>query len=216
MDSFGGRALAAVLFDLDGTLVDSTAAVVRSWARWAQEEGVDPRALNGSHGRPAAEIAASVLPAGRVTAAVARIEAIELADTGGVAPLPGAVAALVALPDGRAAVATSCTRPLAAARIGAAGLAAPRVVVTVDDVTRGKPAPDPFLLAAERLGVDPTRCLVVEDAPAGLAGARAAGCATLAVTTTHGPDELEADVVVATLADVVLAATGAGVEVRLA
>ena len=210
-----GRDFAAVLFDMDGTLIDSIPVVVRSWLRWAEEEGVDPRRLVGFHGVPARGIAEQLLPAERVDAAVARIEAIETADTDGITILPGAVEALAALsgdPD-LCAIATSCTRVLADARIAATALPVPRVVVTASDVHRGKPHPEPFLLAAERLGVDPAHCLVVEDAPGGLEAARAAGCATLAVTTTTAPADLIADAVVATLADVRFAPAGGRVRV---
>ena len=198
-----GRDFAAVLFDMDGTLIDSIPVVVRSWLRWAEEEGVDPRRLVGFHGVPARGIAEKLLPPERVDAAVERIEAIETADTDGITILPGALAALAALSgDDLCAIATSCTRVLADARIAATALPVPRVVVTASDVDRGKPHPGPFLLAAQRLGVDPAHCLVVEDAPGGLEAARAAGCATLAVTTTTEPADLVADAVVATLADV--------------
>jgi len=199
-----GRDFAAVLFDMDGTLIDSIPVVVRSWLRWAEEEGVDPRRLVGFHGVPARGVAEKLLPPERVDAAVERIEAIETADTDGITILPGALEALAALTGDRdlCAIATSCTRLLADARIAATDLPVPRVVVTASDVQRGKPHPDPFLLAAQRLGVDPARCLVVEDAPGGLEAARAAGCATLAVTTTTEPADLVADAVVATLADV--------------
>ena len=204
-----GRDFAAVLFDMDGTLIDSIPVVVRSWLRWAEEEGVDPRRLVGFHGVPARGIAEKLLPAERVDSAVERIEAIETADTDGITILPGALAALAALAgDDLCAIATSCTRVLADARIAATGLPVPRVVVTASDVDRGKPHPDPFLLAAQRLGVDPAHCLVVEDAPGGLEAARAAGCATLAVTTTTEPADLVADAVVATLADVRFAPAG--------
>ncbi len=205
----------AVLFDLDGTLVDSTAVVVRSWLRWAEEEQVDPQLLAGFHGVPSAGIVAALVPEDRRRGALSRIDALELADTDGVVALPGAARALAALPAGRAAIATSCTRGLAAARIAAAGLDAPGVVVTVDDVAAGKPAPDPYLLAARRLGVDPARCLVVEDAPSGLRSARAAGCATLAVTTTTPAHNLDADLVVATLDAVHLVASARGVVLEL-
>jgi sugar-phosphatase len=205
-----GRDFAAVLFDMDGTLIDSIPVVVRSWLRWATEEGVDPRRLVGFHGVPARGIAEQLLPPERVDAAVARIEAIETADTDGITILPGALDALAALTGDLdlCAIATSCTRVLADARIAATGLPVPRVVVTASDVDRGKPHPDPFLLAAQRLGVDPAHCLVVEDAPGGLEAARAAGCATLAVTTTTEPADLVADAVVATLAEVRFAPAG--------
>lgn len=197
LSALTGRTFDAVLFDMDGTLVDSTPAVTRSWLRWAQEEGVDPALLVGRHGVTAAGIIAAVLPgcdeAARA-ASLQRIEAIEVGDTDGVVVMPGAVDALAALAGGtsRSAIVTSSTRPLALVRIAAAGLPAPDVVVTASDVTRGKPDPQPFLLAAQHLGVDPARCLVVEDAPAGLEAGRAAGCATLALATTHTRAELAA------------------------
>jgi len=209
----GRSPFAAVLFDMDGTLVDSTPSVERCWARWAEEMDIDLRRLLGWHGVPAAAIARALLPPERVEAGVARITELELEDTDGIRPLPGAAEALAVLPVGRAAIATSCTRPLARARLAAAGLDAPEVVVTADDVSRGKPDPEPFLLAAQRLGVDASRCLVVEDAPAGLAAARAAGCATLGVTTTTPAGELSADVVVRDLAQVRVVVDEDGVHV---
>jgi sugar-phosphatase len=199
-----GRTFAAVLFDMDGTLIDSIPVVIRSWVRWAREEGVDPRRLTGFHGVPAKGIIATLLPPERLDSAFDRIEAIEIADTDGITVLPGTLDALAALTGDAqlCAIATSCTRPLADARLAATGLPAPAVVVTASDVARGKPHPDPFLLAATLLGVDPADCLVVEDAPGGLEAARAAACATLAVTTTTAVTDLVADAVVETLADV--------------
>ncbi|MFC7658386.1 HAD-IA family hydrolase [Pseudonocardia benzenivorans] len=126
-------------------------------------------------------------------------------------PLPGAVEALRAC--SRAAIVTSCTRALARARIAAAGLPAPAVVVTADDVTAGKPDPEPFLLAAEHLQVAAARCLVVEDAPAGLAAARAAGMATLAVAGTHALADLDADAGVPDLSHVRFASGPTGIRV---
>lgn len=203
----------AVIFDMDGTLIDSTPAVVRSWTRWASERGITAEELAGFHGVPAASIVAALVPEADREEASRRIDELELADVEDVVPLPGSVDALSDPPAERVAIATSCTRPLALARLAASGVPVPAVVVTVDDVERGKPAPDPFLLAAERLGVDPARCLVVEDAPAGLEAARAAGCATLAVTTTTPAADLDADAVVGTLADVRLVGADGGVRV---
>jgi mannitol-1-/sugar-/sorbitol-6-phosphatase len=217
VEELQGRRFAAVLFDMDGTLIDSTPVVTRSWHRWAAEEDVDPARLSGMHGVPAAGIIARLLPPERWPEATARINALELADTDGIRVLGGAAEALAALPAGRAAIATSCTRPLASARIAATHLAAPSVVVTADDTERGKPAPDPYLLAARRVGADPAECLVVEDAPSGITAARAAGCATLAVATTHVVEELLAagpDAVVVDLAGVELSASADGVRLR--
>lgn len=139
-----------------------------------------------------------------------------MADTDGVVALPGAVeavAALVGADPQRCAIATSATRELADVRIAAAGIPVPDVVVSVDDVPRGKPHPDPFVLAAERLGVDPADCLVCEDAPNGIAAARAAGADVLAVTTTSDPADLDADVVLDSLAQVRFAVAGGRVRV---
>lgn len=200
--SFSDRTFAAVIFDNDGTLVDSTGSVVRSWVRWAEEHDVDPERLTGFHGVPAAAIIDEVAPHVDPAAAFARIEEIETGDVEGVVALPGVLAAVADLAGAPIAVATSATRGLAAVRLEAAGIEIDEVV-TIDDVTRGKPAPDPFLEAARRLGVDPADCLVCEDAPSGVTAAKAAGCAVLAVTTTAPASELTgADLVVESLADV--------------
>ena len=203
--TLAGRTFAAVIFDNDGTLVDSAGAVVRSWVRWAEEHDVDPQRLTGYHGVPAATIIEEVAPHVDPVAAFTRIEELETDDVEGVVALPGVLAAVADLAGSRIAVATSATRGLAAVRLEAAGIGIDEVV-TVDDVERGKPAPDPFVEAARRLEVDPTDCLVCEDAPSGVAAARAAGCAVLAVTTTSLAGELAgADLVVETLADVAFA-----------
>ncbi len=204
--AIGGRTFDAVLFDMDGTLVDSTPAVERSWATWGTEYGLTRSALEAGHGQPASQLVTSLLPPADVAQGLARIAELELADVHDITILPGAVALLNALPQDRVAIVTSATRALAAARIAAAGLSAPAAVVTFDDVTKGKPDPEPFLLGAARLGIDPSRCLVVEDAPAGIAAGRAAGCATLAVTTTSSRDQLHADLVVDSLAEVSIVA----------
>jgi sugar-phosphatase len=158
--------------------------------------------LEGYHGVPSESVVRAVLPPERQESALDRINELELTDTAGIVPLPGAAQALEQLPTDRVAIATSCTAPLAAARLTASGLTPPAVLVTVDDVEHGKPAPDPYLAAAERLGIDPANALVVEDAPKGLQSARAAGAATLAVITTSARDELDADLVVQNLAHV--------------
>ncbi len=193
---------AAVIFDMDGTLIDSTPAVLRAWAQWAVEHELPAERLEGFHGVPSAGVVRAVLPPERTAAAIERINELELTDVHDIVVLPGAAEALSGLPAAQIAIATSCTTPLAAARIAACGLQAPAVLVTASDVKHGKPAPDPFLLAAERLGVDPGECLVVEDAPKGLQAAKAAGCATLAVVTTTPRAELDADLVVPDLSAV--------------
>lgn len=179
-----------VLADLDGTLVDSTPAVTRSWRAWGARHGLDGDAIvAASHGCPAAETVARVLPDADVEAEAAALEELEVRDTDGVVALPGATEVL-GLPHDRVAIVTSCTERLARARLAAAGLPVPRVLVCSDMVARGKPAPDPYLLGARRLGADPADCLVLEDAPAGVAAGRAAGMTVLAVTTSHAAAEL--------------------------
>lgn len=196
---FAERTFAAVIFDNDGTLVDSTGSVMRSWLRWAEEHDVDPQRLQGFHGVPAATIIEAVAPHVEPGAAFARIEALEIADVDDVVALPGVLAAVADLAGAPIAVATSATRDLAAARLETAGVEIDEVV-TIEDVRQGKPAPDPFVEAARRLGFDPEECLVCEDAPSGVAAAKAAGCAVLAVTTTTPASELTgADLVVEAL-----------------
>lgn len=200
--AIGGRTFDAVLFDMDGTLVDSTGAVERSWAIWGAEYGLTRSVLEAGHGQPASQLVRAVLGADRAAEGLRRIADLELHDVEDITVLPGAAELLAALPADRAAIVTSATRELALARIAAAGLAAPAALVTFDDVTHGKPDPEPFLTGAARLGVDPHRCLVVEDAPAGIKAAQAAGCATLAVTTTSLRADLDADLVVDSLTQV--------------
>ena len=180
----------AVLFDLDGTLIDSTAAVRRAWRRWAEEEGVDPARLEGTEGKPAKDIVALLLPPDRHAEGLAHYSHIATHDLEGVVVLPGALDATSAA-GAKKAIVTSCTRDVTAARTSAAGLPVTDVIVTADDVDHGKPAPTPYLSAAEQLGADPRRCLAVEDTASGLESGRAAGCTTLGVGTG-----LDADVVV--------------------
>jgi mannitol-1-/sugar-/sorbitol-6-phosphatase len=181
---------AAVISDFDGVLADSTAAISRAWARWGDRLGIDGAAIQAAnHGRPGHAVVAEHVPPERVGAEAAWLLDAEIADTGGVVAYPGA-GELLALPT--VAIATSCAMPLARARLAAAGLVAPPVLVTSDQVAHGKPAPDPYLLAAARLGLDPADCLVVEDAPAGIAAGRAAGMTVWAVATTHAVPELAA------------------------
>jgi sugar-phosphatase len=191
-------AVDALLFDMDGTLVDSTPSVLRSWRTVVAEFAVPPAlfAAVPTHGRPSVEILADLMDDPELIArAAARLDELELADTADIRVLPGAAELTAAVPAGRWAVVTSAGRPLAEVRLAAAGIAPPQLV-TIDDVARGKPDPEPFLLAAKLLGVDPERCLVLEDAPAGIASGRAAGARTVAVVTTHTADELDADLVV--------------------
>ncbi len=211
------RTFAAVIFDMDGTLIDSTPAVMRSWRTWAVEHGITPEDLLFHHGVPAAGVVAAVLPDHQYDSALARINELELADLEEIALMPGAREALDAVVAAPHAIATSCTRPLAAARLRLSGIVAPDVLVTADDVERGKPSPDPFLAAARGLGIDPADCLVIEDAPAGVQAARSAGCAALAVATTVDADDLAAaDLVISDLSAVRLVPTDGRIRIESA
>jgi mannitol-1-/sugar-/sorbitol-6-phosphatase len=180
---------AAVLSDLDGVLVDSGDAIERIWREWAEGRGVDPELVERtSHGVPAREVIAAVAPHLEAADEALRVDRLHAA-TGGTA-LPGAHELLGGALAGRLAVVTSCGDMLAAARLEAAGLPAPEVLITADAVRRGKPAPDAYLAAARALGAEPAGCLVIEDAPAGVQAGRAAGMTVWAVTTTHTADEL--------------------------
>ncbi|MCM3502784.1 HAD-IA family hydrolase [Microbacterium sp. P26] len=204
------REFDAVLFDLDGTLVDSTASVVRSWRRLAEYFDVSMEALHANHGQPARTLVGVLLPADRHAEALAHVTDLEVTDAVGLQPIRGADVFFDSVPADRRAIVTSGSVPIATARLAAAGYAKPAVFVTVDDVVNGKPDPEPFLLAAERLGFSPDRCLVVEDAPAGIAAARAAGCAVVALTGTTAEEELTADLVVDGLDAVRLEVTASG------
>ena len=181
------KSYAAFLFDVDGTLITSIAAAERVWGNWARKHGVDPAVLMPIiHGVRAIDtIRALNRPDIDAAAEAEAIEAAEIADVGDVAEIRGAAAFLATLPPGRWAIVTSATLPLARARLGAAGIALPPVAITAEDVTRGKPDPQGYKLAPQRLGFDPADCLVFEDAPAGMAAGEAAGAEVMMVTATH-------------------------------
>lgn len=198
----------AWLFDLDGTLVDSTTSVLRTWMAWADEFGVDPRLLADSHGVPSQQTVAAVVEPSLAERALRRIEELELADAAVVRAMPGAVDLLAGLPPDRWAVVTSCSRPLARARLEAAGLPVSIPMITADDVGRGKPDPEPYLRGAALVGREPDACVVAEDAPSGIASARGAGMAVIGIVSTHDGDRLAADLVVTDLRDLVVTGEG--------
>jgi len=181
------RSFAAFLFDMDGTILSSIAAAERVWARWAARHGLDVAAfLPTIHGMRSVETVRRLgLPGVDPEAEAAAITAEEMLDVQGIEPIAGIAGFLAALPAGRWAVVTSAPRELARRRIAAAGLPAPALMIAAEDVTRGKPAPDCFELAAARLGVSARDCLVFEDAPAGIAAAESAGAGVVVITATH-------------------------------
>jgi mannitol-1-/sugar-/sorbitol-6-phosphatase len=183
----------AVLFDLDGVLVDSTPAVARVWTRWALERGLNPaEVVKRAHGRPSLSTIREYLPEADLELENSEVERRELADLEGVVVLPGARELLSSLPPAGWTIVTSCTRPLAEARIRAAALPSPEHLVSADDITRGKPDPEPYLKAAKLLGFLAQDCVVVEDVPAGILAGRAAGTQVIAVRTTAADQELAA------------------------
>jgi sugar-phosphatase len=208
-----------LLFDLDGVLVDSTPAVARVWAGWAREHGFEPdEVVKKAHGRPSITTIRELLPGADHAAEDREVERREIADIEGVIPLPGAMELLQALPVGRWAIVTSCTRALAHVRISAAGLPKPKHVVTATDVKHGKPDPEPYLKGALILGVPATECIVIEDAPAGIRSGKAAGARVLALRTTASDTELQqagANWIVDDCAELFLDSSAAGEEFLL-
>ena len=195
------RTVAAVLFDLDGVLVESRESTERVWLDWARRNRIEEGALRSAmHGVRSADVIRALRPDLDAVPESEEVERRQAEDVEGLAAIPGAAAALRALKVDRVAVVTSGTRPLALARLGAVGIEPPAVMVFADDVTRGKPDPEGYLTAARRLGTSPAEALVVEDAPPGIEAARAAGAATVGVTSTHTREELErADIVLDSL-----------------
>jgi len=181
-----------LLFDLDGVLVDSTPAVARVWTKWALSHGFDPEeTVRLAHGRPSLATIRDLLPNANFVAENEVVLRGEIEDTAGVVPLPGARELLSSLPADRWAIVTSCARPLAEVRLKAAGLPIPRRLLTSDDVTNGKPDPEPYRKGAALLGVPSPKCLVFEDAPAGILAGKAAGALVVAFRTTATDPELE-------------------------
>lgn len=185
----------AILFDMDGTLVDSDAAVERSWEAWSAEYGASlAEVLAVAHGAPSDVTIRGLFPGweeAAVAEAATRQLALQYEDLSDVVPTPGA-RELVAELDRTGfpwAVVTSADVRLAKARLGAAGIEPP-LLVTVEDISRGKPDPEGYLLASDELGVAPARCLVVEDAQPGIAAGRAAGCPVAALKGLHADLDL--------------------------
>ena len=183
----------ALLFDMDGVLINSIPAVERVWSRWAAERGLNVHeVLRHAHGRPSIATLRDLLPDADHEAENRIIEQAEIDDVDGIVPLPGVKELLAALPHDRWAIVTSCTRPLAEVRIRAAGLPAPELIITANDITNGKPDGEPYQKGAAGLGFLPEQCIVVEDALAGIASGKNAGARVIAFTTTASIDDLVA------------------------
>ena len=173
-----------VIFDMDGTLVDSHAVVERVWRQWALKHGLQiDRMLATSHGRRTRETLQLFAPEGTDIDRQAReLEAQEITDVEDIRAVPGAAELLRWIPNLDWAVVTSATRELACNRLSAAGLPLPDVLICAEDVSIGKPHPQGYLLAADRLGAPAGDCLVFEDAHAGIQAAKSAGCDVVAIT----------------------------------
>jgi sugar-phosphatase len=183
----------AILFDMDGTLVDSRIACDNLLRGWAVRHGLNAEMISAAaQGRTNRDIAREFTPHLIAEDEGARLDQEELLYRDGNMAVRGAVELVSALPVGSWALVTSASRRVAEMRLECAGLPVPAVLVSSDDVQRGKPEPEGYLTAAKRLGVEPVHCLVIEDTPAGLEAARRAGMQVLAITTTFPATELSA------------------------
>jgi sugar-phosphatase len=211
---------AALLFDLDGVLINSTPAVARVWRQWAIEHGFKPEeVIARAHGRPSLTTVREYLPNADHEAENREVERREIEDLEGVIPLPGALDLLASLPADRWTIVTSCTRPLAEVRIRAAGLPLPKKMITSNDITHGKPHPEPYLKGAAILGFPPTECVVLEDVPAGVRAGKAAGAKVIAFQTTVSESalrEADADWILKNCAEIRLRERGGDLKLALA
>jgi sugar-phosphatase len=205
----------AILFDLDGVLVNSAERVEKTWRDWATRHRLDPEhVIAMAHGRRTIETMRLVAPELSTDAEIAALESSEATNPEGVYEIAGARELLRLLPVSRWAVVTSGIRAVAEFRLRHTGLPLPTVMICADEITRGKPDPEGYLTAAARLGYSAADCIVIEDAPAGIESAQAAGMRSIAIATTYPPDGLKAaDAVVARLAD--LSVKFAGDEIQI-
>ncbi|MBL0520426.1 HAD-IA family hydrolase [Aeromonas enteropelogenes] len=173
---------AALLLDMDGTLVHSTGEVETVWRLWCRRHRLAPEpVLAICHGVRSREVIRTLVPQLDLAQEVALLDELEIHHTGQAEALSGARTLLASLPTERWALVTSASQRVARHRLLSAGLALPTLLVGADDVVNGKPDPEPYLLAAERLGVAAADCLVFEDAPAGITSALRAGCTVVQV-----------------------------------
>jgi sugar-phosphatase len=180
-----------MLFDLDGVLIDSTNCVERHWREWAEKNGLDTKKiLEISHGLRNIDTMRLIAPQLDVETEAKQFAANEAVDTTGVVAVSGALNIIESLEGASWAIVTSCSAELAVARMTAAQLPMPPLIVTGDDVSHGKPDPEPYLLAARRLGTDAENCIVVEDAPAGVQAGKRAGMRVIGVATTTSAEDL--------------------------
>jgi sugar-phosphatase len=206
----------AILFDLDGTLVDSAFRVQRLWLEWGKRKGIDLQSImEVMHGRRAGETIQIVAPHLSVNDELEILENEEITDMAGVRPYASAKDLLSQLSCTQWAIVTSGSRRVASARIKYVRLPVPDVFITAEDVSAGKPAPDAYLLAANRLLVKPSDCVVVEDAPAGVQAGRSAGMKVIAIASSISKEALShADIVIQQLADIRLTVTNREIRIQ--
>ncbi len=186
----------AVLFDMDGTLIDSTLACEQLLRNWATRHNLSPDyVITLGHGRRNLDVVRELMPRLSVEDEAKRLDQKELEYRDGIFAISGALQLLSSLPADRWAVVTSASRVVAQMRFACAGLPTPRVLICSDDVNRGKPDPEGYLLAVKQLRVQPERCLVIEDTPAGLEAGRNCGIRVLGITTTFGSATLNCDTI---------------------
>jgi sugar-phosphatase len=206
----------AVLFDMDGTLVDSTCVVEGAWAWWAKRHGIPlPTVLTFSHGRPTVATMEHFLPGRDHTDELDEMARCEETKLDGILAVPGAVNVVRAVQNHPWAIVTSAWRRLAEARVVAAGLPLPKVIVPVDEIRNGKPDPEGFLYAAERLGVRPQGCLVFEDTRPGIQAGLSAGMQVVGMLTTMSAAELKHDPLICDFRDVTIRTEGERLYVEL-
>ncbi|KAF0814189.1 Sugar phosphatase YfbT [Andreprevotia sp. IGB-42] len=211
------RNFAAVLFDMDGTLIDSTPVIELVWRRWAERHGVDvPLLMSKIHGRRGQEVIPEVAPHLDVQEEVRQLLAEEAVTLDGTTAIAGVQAMLASLGGARWSIVTSATHALAAAKLGFVGLAIPEHVIGGDDVKNGKPHPEPYLMAAAHHGVDPADCLVFEDAISGIQSAKAAGMTVVALATSHPIEQLgDADLIIRDWHDIALKVSASGITLEV-
>ena len=194
-----------VLFDLDGVLVDSSQCITRHWQEWADRHSLDiDEIMQVAHGLRSGDTMRLVAPHLDIEAEERQYMAMEETDHEGVTAIDGARQVLARLPAESWAIVTSGSARLARGRLAYVGLPVPNVLVTAEDVKDGKPSPEPYLLGAKRLGVPFDKCVVIEDAPAGIQAGKSAGMRVIGIAATHTRQvllETGADVVIDRLVD---------------
>ena len=207
----------AILFDLDGVLVDSTECVERTWRGWATRHSLDPdTVISLAHGRPTRETVRLVAPQLGVEAEAALLEAGEAMASEGIYEIPGAREMLESLPAASWAVVTSGTRAIAEFRLKLTSLPIPPVLICADEIERGKPDPEGYLTAAAQLHRSVDECVVIEDAPLGIEAAQAARMRVIAIAATYPGERLaSADAVVETLTDLTINHDGEGIQIDI-